>query len=160
VPALTLQYVSTAANAEPIFVAHYLLPPGVAVPATIQAQLTFNGTAGTQYNVGQNRARQMASVKSAALPRCQTPRIICRNILPPSPILAFALCLSLRVREGVRAVFRHVTGIFSLPVSLHLSLHLSLPGMCEGCNEKPLCHVGGAVARRDGSCNRGAGWPG
>jgi hypothetical protein len=36
----------------------------------------------------------------------------------------------------VRAVFRHVTGIFSLPVSLHLSLPLSLPGMCEGRNEK------------------------
>jgi RHS repeat-associated protein len=43
-----LMYNSTTANAEPIFLAHYQLPTGQAVPATITAQLTFNGSAGSQ----------------------------------------------------------------------------------------------------------------
>jgi YD repeat-containing protein len=51
VPPLQLNYVSTAANAKPIFVAHYQLPPGVTVPGNIQAQLTFNGTAGSTFNI-------------------------------------------------------------------------------------------------------------
>ena len=47
VPALTLAYSSTAADARPIFVTHYQLDPTLAAPATITAQLTLNGTAGT-----------------------------------------------------------------------------------------------------------------
>jgi hypothetical protein len=42
---LSLDYNSTVANAQPIFLAEYQLPTGQAVPATISAQLTFNGTA-------------------------------------------------------------------------------------------------------------------
>jgi YD repeat-containing protein len=45
VPGLQLVYVSTAANIQPIFDAHYQLPPGVTVPGSVTAQLTFNGTA-------------------------------------------------------------------------------------------------------------------
>jgi hypothetical protein len=41
---LTLDYNSTTANAQPIFLAEYQLPLGQAVPATITAQLTFNNT--------------------------------------------------------------------------------------------------------------------
>ena len=43
---VSLVYNSTAANAKPIFLAEYQLPFGQAVPSTITAQLTFNGTAG------------------------------------------------------------------------------------------------------------------
>jgi hypothetical protein len=42
---VSLDYNSTVANAQPIFLAEYQLPTGQAVPATISAQLTFNGTA-------------------------------------------------------------------------------------------------------------------
>jgi YD repeat-containing protein len=44
---VSLDYNSTAANARPIFLARYQLPTGQAVPATITAQLTLNGTAGS-----------------------------------------------------------------------------------------------------------------
>ncbi len=44
---VSLDYSSTAANAQPIFLVHYQLPAGQAVPATITAQLTLNGTAGS-----------------------------------------------------------------------------------------------------------------
>jgi RHS repeat-associated protein len=52
VPATQINYVSTAADAQPIFVAHYQLPPGVTVPTSLKAQLTFNGTAGSTYTIG------------------------------------------------------------------------------------------------------------
>ncbi len=42
---VSLDYSSTAANAQPIFLAEYQLPTGQSVPATISARLTFNGTA-------------------------------------------------------------------------------------------------------------------
>jgi RHS repeat-associated protein len=45
---VSLIYNSTTANAQPIFLAQYQLPAGQAVPATITAQLTFNGTPGSQ----------------------------------------------------------------------------------------------------------------
>jgi hypothetical protein len=51
VPALALEYVSTAAYAEPILVVQYQLPAGVALPASISAQPTFNGTSYGAYNV-------------------------------------------------------------------------------------------------------------
>jgi YD repeat-containing protein len=42
---LSLDYNSTAANAQPIFLDEYQLPSNQSVPATISAQLTFNNTA-------------------------------------------------------------------------------------------------------------------
>ena len=45
---VSLDYNSTTANAQPIFLAEYQLPTGQAVPSTITAQLTLNGTAGSQ----------------------------------------------------------------------------------------------------------------
>src|SRR5581483_11369605 len=42
---VSLDYSSTAANAQPIFLDEYQLPTGQSVPSTISAQLTFNGTA-------------------------------------------------------------------------------------------------------------------
>ncbi len=42
---VSLDYNSTAANAQPIFLDEYQLPTGQSVPATITAQLTFNNTA-------------------------------------------------------------------------------------------------------------------
>lgn len=44
---VSLDYSSTAANAQPIFLAEYQLPFGQAVPATITAQLTSNNVAGS-----------------------------------------------------------------------------------------------------------------
>jgi YD repeat-containing protein len=44
---LVFDYSSTAADARPIFVTHYVLDPSRAVPSTITAQLTLNGTAGS-----------------------------------------------------------------------------------------------------------------
>jgi len=44
---LSLDYNSTTANAQPIFLAEYQLPIGQSVPATITAQLTLDGTAGS-----------------------------------------------------------------------------------------------------------------
>ncbi len=41
---VSLDYNSTTANAQPIFLAEYQLPFGQAVPSTITAQLTFNNT--------------------------------------------------------------------------------------------------------------------
>jgi len=41
---LSLDYNSTTANAQPIFLAEYQLPFGQSVPSTITAQLTFNNT--------------------------------------------------------------------------------------------------------------------
>jgi RHS repeat-associated protein len=46
VPALSLMYKSTTADSEPVFVAHYTMPVGEAVPATLTATLTLNGSAG------------------------------------------------------------------------------------------------------------------
>jgi len=45
---LSLLYNSTAANAEPIFITHYPTSTS-ALPSTISAQLTFNGTAGSTF---------------------------------------------------------------------------------------------------------------
>jgi RHS repeat-associated protein len=42
---VSLDYNSTVANAQPIFLDEYQLPSGQSVPSTITAQLTFNGTA-------------------------------------------------------------------------------------------------------------------
>jgi RHS repeat-associated protein len=56
VPALQMIYVSTAANAQPFFVAHYQLPPGVTVPGTITGQLRFNGTTGSKYTWDSSKA--------------------------------------------------------------------------------------------------------
>ncbi len=47
VPALTLMYNSTTADSLPIFLVDYTLPVGEAVPSTVTATLTLNGTAGT-----------------------------------------------------------------------------------------------------------------
>jgi RHS repeat-associated protein len=44
---LGLDYNSTTANQQPIFLVHYQLPLGQSVPGTISAQLTLNGTAGS-----------------------------------------------------------------------------------------------------------------
>jgi RHS repeat-associated protein len=44
---LQLMYVSTAAVAEPIFVAHYQIPTSDTTLSSISAQLTFNGNTGT-----------------------------------------------------------------------------------------------------------------
>jgi RHS repeat-associated protein len=44
---VSLLYSSTAANAQPLFLAEYQLPTGQSVPSTITAQLTFNGTPGS-----------------------------------------------------------------------------------------------------------------
>jgi RHS repeat-associated protein len=44
---LGLVYDSAAANVQPVFVVHYPLDPTQAVPSTVTAQLTFNGTAGS-----------------------------------------------------------------------------------------------------------------
>jgi len=46
---LSLIYNSTAANAEPIFITHYPTSSSTALPSTISAQLTFNGTAGSTF---------------------------------------------------------------------------------------------------------------
>jgi YD repeat-containing protein len=54
VPPLQLVYVSTAANPQPIYIAHYQLSPSVAVPGTISEQLTFNGSAGSTVTVQTN----------------------------------------------------------------------------------------------------------
>ncbi len=43
VPALSLVYASTAAEARPIVRVRYAIPDGATVPATVTAQLTFNG---------------------------------------------------------------------------------------------------------------------
>ncbi len=42
---VSLDYNSTTANAQPIFLTEYQLPFGQSVPSTITARLTFNGTA-------------------------------------------------------------------------------------------------------------------
>ncbi|HTU23455.1 MAG TPA: hypothetical protein VMG10_35795, partial [Gemmataceae bacterium] len=42
---VSLDYNSTTANAQPIFLTEYQLPLGQSVPSTISAQLTFNNTA-------------------------------------------------------------------------------------------------------------------
>jgi YD repeat-containing protein len=47
VPRLGLVYDSIAANTLPIFITHFQIDPGQAVPPTVKAQLTFNGVAGT-----------------------------------------------------------------------------------------------------------------
>src|SRR5262249_5100534 len=44
---LDLAYSSAAADPQPVFLVHYQLDPSQAVPATVTAQLTFNGTAGS-----------------------------------------------------------------------------------------------------------------
>jgi YD repeat-containing protein len=49
VPALGLVYSSAAANAQPVFITHFQIDPSQAVPATVSAQLTLNGTAGTTF---------------------------------------------------------------------------------------------------------------
>jgi len=46
---LSLLYNSTAANAQPIFITHYPTSSSTALPSTISAQLTFNGTAGSTF---------------------------------------------------------------------------------------------------------------
>jgi|GEM_PF-1838684 len=43
---ITLTYNSAAANAMPILIVHYPIDPSQAVPSTVSAQLTLNGTAG------------------------------------------------------------------------------------------------------------------
>jgi RHS repeat-associated protein len=48
-PALGLVYSSLAADPRPVFLAHYPLDPSQAVPATVSAQLTLNGTAGSTF---------------------------------------------------------------------------------------------------------------
>jgi YD repeat-containing protein len=53
-PPLQLMYVSTAANPQPIFIAHYQLPPGVTVPGSITATLTFDGLAGSPHTITTN----------------------------------------------------------------------------------------------------------
>jgi RHS repeat-associated protein len=47
VPGLGLMYDSIAANTLPIFITHFQIDPNQAVPPTVTAQLTLNGTAGT-----------------------------------------------------------------------------------------------------------------
>jgi RHS repeat-associated protein len=49
VPALGLVYSSLAADPRPVFIAHYPLDPSQAVPATVSARLTLNGTAGSTF---------------------------------------------------------------------------------------------------------------
>src|SRR5207302_1359848 len=49
VAALTLAYSSLAADPRPIFIAHYPLDTSQPVPATVNAQLTLNGTSGQQF---------------------------------------------------------------------------------------------------------------
>jgi YD repeat-containing protein len=57
IPALHLVYNSVGANAQPIFVVHYQLDPSQsAVPTTVSAQLTFNGTSGQVYYYGTSSA--------------------------------------------------------------------------------------------------------
>jgi len=46
---LSLFYNSSAANAQPIFITHYPTSSSGALPSTISAQLTFNGTAGSTF---------------------------------------------------------------------------------------------------------------
>jgi YD repeat-containing protein len=47
VPSLGLMYDSIAANTLPIFMTHFQIDPSQAVPPTVKAQLTLNGTAGS-----------------------------------------------------------------------------------------------------------------
>jgi RHS repeat-associated protein len=49
VPALMLDYNSVAANPLPIFIDHFQIDPSQAVPATVSAQLTFNGVLGSTF---------------------------------------------------------------------------------------------------------------
>jgi RHS repeat-associated protein len=49
VPALMLAYNSVAANPLPIFIDHFQIDPSQAVPATVSAQLTFNGVQGSTF---------------------------------------------------------------------------------------------------------------
>jgi hypothetical protein len=50
IPALSLTYDSEAAYPQPIFIVHHALSASQSVPATVNAQLTFNGMAGTNYS--------------------------------------------------------------------------------------------------------------
>jgi RHS repeat-associated protein len=46
---LSLLYNSTTGSAQPIFMTHFPIDSTRAVPSTVSSQLTFNGTAGTQF---------------------------------------------------------------------------------------------------------------
>jgi RHS repeat-associated protein len=49
VPPMHLVYSSLAADARPIFIVHFKIDPSQAVPPTVSAKLTFNGSAGQTY---------------------------------------------------------------------------------------------------------------